>query len=133
MPERELAGETHHDVPCLSNVGEVEDQDEHRDEIVVGDERKKQKHAKKRPQRELRTGRNASQQIGGHERFLPSRPWGRNSSTSTRMAKVNMLLADGANSRPPSASVMPISMPPSSAPGIEPRPPVMTITNANSV
>ena len=48
-------------------------------------------------------------------------------------AKANMLLADGVNSSPPSASVTPISTPPSSAPGMEPRPPVMTITKASSV
>ena len=44
-----------------------------------------------------------------------------------------MLFADGVNSRPASASVSPISTPPSSAPGIEPSPPVMTMTKASSV
>ena len=39
-----------------------------------------------------------------------------------------MLLAEGVNSRPAIASVRPISMPPISAPGIEPMPPVMTMT-----
>ena len=60
-------------------------------------------------------------------------PCGRNSSTSTRMAKANMLFADGVNSSPAIASVSPISTPPSSAPGIEPSPPVMTMTKASSV
>ena len=44
-----------------------------------------------------------------------------------------MLFADGVNSSPASASVTPISTPPSSAPGIEPSPPVMTMTKASSV
>jgi hypothetical protein len=44
-----------------------------------------------------------------------------------------MLFAEGTNSTPPSASVTPIKSPPSSAPGIEPRPPVITITKASSV
>jgi len=39
----------------------------------------------------------------------------------------------GVNSKPAIASVKPISTPPSSAPGIEPRPPVMTMTKASSV
>ena len=44
-----------------------------------------------------------------------------------------MLLADGVNSNPAIASVRPIKTPPISAPGIEPRPPVMTMTKASSV
>ena len=65
--------------------------------------------------------------------LLPMMPCGRNNSTSTRMAKANMLLADGVKNRPAIASVNPISTPPSSAPGIEPSPPVMTMTKARSV
>jgi len=44
-----------------------------------------------------------------------------------------MLFADGVNSRPAIASVNPIITPPSNAPGIEPSPPVMTMTKASSV
>ena len=44
-----------------------------------------------------------------------------------------MLFADGVNMRPASASVSPISTPPSSAPGIEPSPPVITMMKASSV
>ena len=44
-----------------------------------------------------------------------------------------MLFADGVNSSPASASVSPIKSPPTSAPGIEPSPPVMTMTKASSV
>ena len=51
----------------------------------------------------------------------------------TRMAKENMVVADGLNMRPAMASVSPIRMPPISAPGIDPRPPVMTMTKASSV
>ena len=44
-----------------------------------------------------------------------------------------MLFADGVKIRPASASVTPINTPPSSAPVIEPSPPVMTMTKASSV
>ena len=44
-----------------------------------------------------------------------------------------MLLADGVKNNPAMASVSPISTPPSSAPGMEPRPPVMTMMKASSV
>ena len=44
-----------------------------------------------------------------------------------------MLLADGVKNSPAIASVSPISTPPSTAPGIEPSPPVMTMMKASSV
>lgn len=49
------------------------------------------------------------------------------------MATPNMVLAEGAKNRPDIASDRPISTPPSSAPGIEPRPPMITMTKACSV
>ena len=44
-----------------------------------------------------------------------------------------MLLADGLKSNAAAASDTPISTPPASAPGIEPRPPMMTMMKASSV
>jgi len=44
-----------------------------------------------------------------------------------------MLFAEGTMSNPASASETPISTPPRSAPGIEPSPPTITMTNASSV
>ena len=44
-----------------------------------------------------------------------------------------MLFADGVKMSPAIASVRPINTPPSKAPGIEPRPPVMTMTKASRV
>ena len=44
-----------------------------------------------------------------------------------------MLFADGVRQKPAIASVTPISTPPSSAPGIEPSPPMMTMMKASSV
>src|SRR5215813_5704118 len=35
VPERELPGEAHHQVPSLADESEIEDQDQHRDEIAV--------------------------------------------------------------------------------------------------
>src|SRR5262245_966050 len=134
VTQRKLARKAHHDVPGLADVGKVEDEDQHGDEIVAhrqggGDERKSEPCQQLEP-----APGNAVGEEGDHgSPRLPRRPCGRNSSTTTRMAKVNMLLAEGVNKSPPSASVTPISTPPKSAPAIEPSPPVMTITNARSV
>src|ERR1700722_16284329 len=134
MSERKLAGEAHHDVPGLAGISKIENDDEDREQIVVGKPRRGQQH---REQRGEQTHRPARQTIGEardhrihHVGLLPRMPCGRNNSTSTRMPKANMLLADGVNSKPASASVSPISPPPISAPGIEPSPPVMTMTKA---
>ena len=37
MAERELPGETHHHVPGLADVGEVKNQDQNGDQVVVGE------------------------------------------------------------------------------------------------
>src|SRR5882762_9590462 len=123
MAKRKLAGEAHHDVPGLARIGEIEDQDQRRRH--QGDEQDREPQPC--PPRYL------VQEQRPHDARLPRMPCGRNSSTTTRIAKANMLFADGVNRRPASASVMPISTPPSSAPGIEPSPPVMTMTKASSV
>src|SRR5688572_11477158 len=126
MPERELAGEAHHDVPGLADISEVQDEEADREEIPAREYRKYEKQAEQRREEHQPAPRHALD-------HLPNIPCGRNSSTSTSSPKANMLLAEGVNSTPPSASVRPISRPPSSAPGIEPRPPVITMTKASSV
>src|SRR4030095_14621125 len=122
MAERELAGESHHHVPRLAGVGEVEDQ--RRDRKGVGSDEGGQRHHQD------------GQDSQVDEFFLhrlPSRPCGRSSSTRISRPKLNMLFAEGVMTRPAGASDTPISTPPSSAPVIEPSPPTMTITKASSV
>ena len=41
MPERELAREAHHHVPCLAGVGEVEDQRRDRERVVADHKRQR--------------------------------------------------------------------------------------------
>src|SRR5262249_48695691 len=133
VTQRKLAGKAHHDVPGLPDIGKVENQDEHGDEVVAGHQRGgEERHRKPCQQLEPAPG-NAVGEESDHVSRLPRRPCGRNSSTTTRMAKVNILLAEGVKRSPPKASVRPISTPPNSAPAIEPSPPVMTITKARSV
>src|SRR6185503_19467213 len=101
--------------------------------VVVGEPRRDQERDQQRAEQDQRAARHAVDQAADHVVRLPMIPSGRNSNTSTRIANANMLLADGVNSSPASASVMPISTPPSSAPGIEPSPPTITIMKASNV
>ena len=133
VTERKLAGESHHHVPGLAGIGEIEDGDEDGEQIVVGEKRRDEQRHEQQPQQHEAAARNALEQPSDHVRRFPRMPCGRNSSTSTSRPKENMLLADGVNSRPAIASVRPISTPPRSAPGIEPSPPVMTMMKASSV
>src|SRR5580704_10859976 len=134
VAERQLAGEAHHDIPGLAGIGEIKNEDENGDEIVVGNPRRDHERRQESGQQDRGPARHAIGEARHHQAgLLPRMPCGRNSNTATRMAKANMLLADGVNSNPASASVKPISRPPTSAPAIEPRPPVMTMTKANSV
>src|SRR5436190_12496806 len=132
MAERKLAGESHHDVPGLPHIGEVENEDQDREQVIVCEQRRDDERDEQRGNEHESALRHPFEQ-STHDARLPRMPWGRNNRTSTRIANANMLFADGVNMRPASASVMPISTPPRSAPGIEPRPPVMTMTKASSV
>src|SRR3954453_1708609 len=132
VAERKLAGESHHDVPCLTRVSEVEDQDQDGQKVIVGEARRGDETDQERRDQHDTAPRHTGEQTD-HVARLPRMPCGRNSSTSTRIANANMLFADGGNSKPALAPVIPIRTPAISAPGIEPRPPVMTITNASSV
>src|SRR5688572_17982378 len=133
VPERELPGEAHHDVPGLADVGEVEDQEADGEQVAAREQREGEEQHEERREHGEAAARHALEQARDQAAFLPRMPCGRNSSTSTSSPKANMLFAEGVKSTPPSASVRPISRPPRSAPGIEPSPPVMTMTNASSV
>src|SRR5262249_593274 len=116
--------EAHHHVPRLARIREEQDQGCDGQDIRARPSWKnQQKHA----------GQEEQQLAPASHGFFPSRPWGRNSSTRISRPKLNMLFADGTMNRPASASETPISTPPSSAPGIEPRPPTITMTKASSV
>src|SRR6185503_14508994 len=133
VSQRELAGKAHHDVPGLADVGEIENEDQNGDEVVVDEQRQHDEHGEQAREQDQRAAWDPLQQPFAHDGLLPRMPCGRNSSTSTSSPNANMLLADGVKSNPPSASVTPISTPPSSAPGMEPSHPVMTMTKANRV
>src|SRR5262245_55868480 len=133
VAEGELAGEAHHHVPRLAGIGGIEDDDKNGEEIVVRHPGRRQQHDEQRRQKRNAAARNSRKQPPDHDSLFPRMPCGRNSSTSTSRPKENMLLADGVKNKPAMASVSPISTPPSSAPGMEPRPPVMTMMKASSV
>src|SRR5262249_6181952 len=129
-----LAGKAHHDVPGLTEIGKVESQDEDGEQIVAGRQRCGEECGGQPCQKlEPAPGDTLDEEPDHGAARLPRRPFGRNNSTARRRARVNMLLAEGVMSSPPSPSVRPIKPPPSSAPPIEPSPPVMTITKASSV
>src|SRR5262249_37780358 len=133
VAEGELAGEAHHHVPRLAGIGGIEDDDKDGEKIVVRHPRRRQQHDEQHHQERNAAARNPLEQPSDHASLLPKMPCGRNSNTSTSRPKENMLLAEGVKNRPAIASVSPISTPPSSAPGIEPSPPVMTMMKASSV
>ncbi len=133
VAERELAGKAHHHVPGLAGIGEVENDDQDRQQIVVSEPGRDEQCGQQHRQQCEASARHPFDEPGDHESRFPRRPCGRNKSTSTSSPKENMLLADGVKRRPAIASVSPINIPPSSAPGMEPRPPVMTMMKASSV
>src|SRR5690242_678615 len=133
VAERQVSGEAGHDVPSLPREGKIENQNEDGEEIVTGEEGNHDRQKQQCGQCDQCTPRDAIQQTAHHAALRPRSPCGRNTRMSASMAKTNMLLADGEKSRPATASVTPINTPPSRAPGIDPRPPVITITKARSV
>src|SRR5690606_642994 len=129
MAEAELAREAHHHVPGLAGIGEVENDDENGEDVGVDQQRRDQHRGHEQAEQDQRALRHAIDKTGDHA-LRPSRPCGRKSSTRISSATANMLFAEGAKNRPDIASDRPIRMPPSSAPGIEPSPPTMTMTKA---
>src|SRR5262249_39689873 len=113
VAERELPGESHHHVPRLAGVGEVENQRCHREGIASG---------KRRQCDQQRSEDGERDRAPVHVR-RPSSPCGRSSKTRISSPKLNMLFAEGSMKSPASASDTPMRTPPSSAPPMEPRPP----------
>src|SRR6185312_5609707 len=132
MAQRKLARVAHHDVPRDAGVGIVEAEHEDGEQIVPDKEGRCDEQRQHNGQQHEGAARGAVEQSRDHAALLPMMPCGRTSSTRTRMAKANMVFADGVKMSPAMASVSPISTPPTSAPGIEPRPPVITMTKASS-
>src|SRR6516162_1546735 len=149
VAERELPGKSHHDIPGLAGESEVEHDDQDGQQVIVDEPGRDHKNSEQNAEQYRCAKRNIAEQrtrhkgqtiaemgggLGSHQiDLLPKIPCGRNNSTRTRIAKANMLLAEGVNRSPAKASVTPIKRPPKSAPAIEPSPPVMTMTKASSV
>src|SRR5262245_39306173 len=131
MAQRKLARIAHHQIPSLPHIGEVEDEREHGQHIAVRRQRQGEENGERQRDDDPAARRHAAHEID-HVR-CPTRPWGRSTSTTISNANENMLLIDGANRKPASASETPISTPPTSAPAIDPMPPMMTMMNAMSV
>ena len=76
VAERELAGKAHHDVPGLAGIGEVEDEDEDREQVVVDKERRGQQGRKQDEQQDEAAARDVGEQRGHHVSFFPRMPCG---------------------------------------------------------
>src|SRR5579871_453808 len=131
MAERKLAGVAHHQIPGLAHIRKVEDEREDGQHIAVGGQRQHHEDRERERDDDAAARRHAAPQTD-HMR-CPIRPWGRSTSTAINSAKENMLFIDGASRKPASASEVPISTPPTSAPAIDPMPPMMTMMKARSV
>src|SRR5438876_7041586 len=119
MTEGELAGKPHHHVPGLAGIGEIQNDDQNGEQIIIGEPGRREQCGEQQRKRDAAAARHSLEQPA-HGAPFPKMPCGRNSSTNTSRPKENMLLAEGVKRRPASASVSPISTPPSSAPGSEP-------------
>src|SRR6185312_7445647 len=131
VAERELPGEAGDDVPGLAEIGGEQDHHQHGDDVAVDEKRQRQHDGNEEHERDRGAVRQAEETAARHAR--PSNPCGRNSSTRMRRAKLKALLSEGSTTKPESASDTPTSRPPSSAPGMLPRPPRMTMMKASSV
>ena len=49
VAERQLAGKAHHDVPGLADIGEIEDEDQDGEQIVVGEQRRDDQRHEQQP------------------------------------------------------------------------------------
>ncbi len=128
MPERQLAGKAHHQVPGLAHIGEVEDQDQHRQHDsgrqraaprAAAASRSHEQHA--RPRRCER----ARSCAPPHQALRPQ-----HQHQDQQREREHALHRRRDERSPASASDTPISTPPTSAPAIEPSPPTMTMMKA---
>src|SRR5262249_37336546 len=122
-----------HHVPGLPGVGEVENDDQNGDEVIVGQPGCRQQRSQQHRQRYQAAARNALDQPADHVSRFPRMPCGRNRSTSTSRPNENMLLAEGGKNGRPSPAPTQTSPPPNGARAMEPSPPVITMMKASSV
>ena len=66
MAERQLPGKAHHDVPALTDIGEVQDQNEHGEQIVAGKQRRRDQHDQQRAEQQQGAARNTLEQARDH-------------------------------------------------------------------
>ena len=59
VAERELAGEAHHDVPGLAEIGEIEDENEDGQQVVVDEQRGADQDDQQRGEQQQGAPRNA--------------------------------------------------------------------------
>ena len=48
MAERQLPGKSHQQIPGMAQIGEIEHQDQNRQQIAIGDDRREQEHQQQR-------------------------------------------------------------------------------------
>src|SRR6266478_5591493 len=131
MAKRKLARIAHHQIPRLPHIGEVEDEREHGQHVAVRRQRQSEESGERQRDHDPPAWGHAAPQLD--HRRCPIRPCGRSTSTAINSANENLLSIPSANRKPASASETPISTPPTSAPAIDPMPPMMTMMKAMSV
>src|ERR1700732_3639917 len=110
MPERQLPGATHHQVPGLAEIGEVKNENEDGDQVAIGNERR---HEKRHDDDGAQRASARWHVVPAHAHARrPIRPCGRNTRTRMSSANENMLFIDGSKKNPASASDTPMRMPP---------------------
>ena len=75
VAERQLPGETHHDVPRLAYIGEVQNENEHGEQIVAGHQRRGEQPDEQRAEKDQRAARDIFKKPRKHHAaFLPMMP-----------------------------------------------------------
>jgi hypothetical protein len=71
MAERELAREAHHDVPGLPHIGEIQNEDQDGQQIVVGDRRRGDQRSSSTRNADPAAQRNARGEARDHAARFP--------------------------------------------------------------
>ena len=72
VAERQLPGKAHHDVPGLPGIGEIENEDEHGEQIVAGEQRRGDQQ--RQQQRRAARARGAARRRAAARSCQPSCP-----------------------------------------------------------
>ena len=131
MPERELPGEAGHDVPRLAEIGGEQHHHQHRDDIGVDQQRQHQHQRDEEAERRRDARRDVDR--GASLSRAPQQALRPDQQHQDEQAEAEGALQGGLDEEARSASDTPTRMPPSSAPGMLPRPPRMTMMKASSV